>query len=138
MSFLALFAAGPALAANYLEAECGSTFEATPPSPSEDPDAHLAASHGPDSQRDTRALSALQVDAPFSLQSAANSADEIPLILPDDGPSALAESSFDTNTDLMPNLQIERDESEGPDASIPGVSDDQLQRFKRQMFRKDI
>ena len=103
------FIGGPALAANSLEPENDDATET--------------------------ALTALPDDLALHRQ-----ADDIPLTPFDDTPAALAESSVESVDDLVPvpNLQSEQAETSVLDASMPGVSGDESQRFKRQMYRKDI
>lgn len=92
-----------------------------------------------DLHRDTRLPRAPEVDVPFPvLPVAPQQVDEGPSDQPDDGPAALAESNVDSIDDLVPSLQSEQMETNVLDASIPGISDEELQRFKKQMYRKDI
>jgi hypothetical protein len=135
--WLGTLVAGPALAANYLENDCDRVNEAAPAGEPEDLKAVVVAGYDLDRHRDAEALSELQSDTTESVRFVPGQGSEKPLIRLDETPSALAESSVDT-TDLAPNLQSEQQETEGLDTRIPGISDDELQRFKRQMYRKDI
>ena len=135
--WLGTLVAGPALATNYLETDCDRVNEATPANPPEDLNAVVVAGYDLDFHRDAEALSELQSDTTEPVRFAPGQASEKPLIRLDETPSALAESSVDS-TDLVPNLRSEQTETEGLDTRIPGVSDSELQRFKRQMYRKDI
>ncbi len=88
---------------------------------------------------DMRLPLAPQIDVPFPvLPVAPPQLDEVPADQPDDSPAALAESSVDSIDDLVPSLRSEPMETNVLDASIPGVSGEELQRFKKQMYRKDI
>ena len=53
-------------------------------------------------------------------------------------PPTLTESSSESGNEFAPNRQTERQEADALDARIPGVTSEELLRFKRQMYRKDI
>lgn len=124
------FIGGPALAANSLEPACDNATDTTLAALPDDLALH----------RDTAAFSAPQSDKAVSVPFAPRQADDIPFRPFDDTPAAFAESSVESVDDLVPvpNLQSEQAETSVLDASMSGASGDEWQRFKRQMFRKDI
>ena len=132
--WLFVLVAGPSTASHYLETDCDPATSAVDSNRQQDLTAVVVAGYDPDSRGDAAILAGLQTDAPAGLTVMPGRADETAVLAHDESPSALAESSVDSSDGFAPDPQ----EIDGLDASIPGMSDEELQRFRREMYRKDI
>lgn len=128
----------PALAANSVEAGCDNDADIALQSPANELNARVVSGQDLDVHHDSRALSAPQSDKPLTVRLAPRQAVKTPLNQPDDRPAALTGPSVGAINGLLPNLRSEQQETRPLDASIPGVTHEELQRFKKQMYRKDI
>jgi hypothetical protein len=130
--------AGPALAAHYLETDCDRVNDAVPAKLSEDLNAVSVSGYELDRHRDAGVLSELQSDTSESVRFLQDQADTTPVVRLEQTPPTLTESSSESGPEFAPNRQTERKEAGALDARIPGVTNEELLRFKRQMYRKDI
>lgn len=136
--WLGTLVAGPALAAHYLETDCDRVNDAVPAKLSEDLNAVAVSGYELDLHRDAGVLSGLQSDTSESVRFSEDQADTTPVVRLEPTPPALTESSIESGNEFAPNRQTERQKADALDASIPGITDEELLRFKRQMYRKDI
>ena len=135
--WLGTLVAGPALAAHYLETDCDRVNDAVPAKRSEDLNAVSVSGYELDLHRDDGVLSGLQSDTSESVRFL-DQADTTPVVRLEQTPPTLTESSSESGNEFAPNRQTERQEADTLDARIPGVTNEELLRFKRQMYRKDI
>lgn len=136
--WLATMAAGPALAAHYLETDSHCVNDAVRSDPPGKLNAVAVSGYDLDLRHDSGVLTGHQSDKSEPVTYVPDDAAKPPLVRLEQTRSALAESSIDSGNEFAPGLRTEQQDTGALDARIPGITDDELQRFKRQMYRKDI
>ena len=119
LALASLWHCAPALASSNNTAACGTVAEATLLAPSKDLKKAVAAAE----------VDAIRVEAPSD---AAEKRSPPRLLSPG------IEASVPDEYSLLPSASADEDSRPLMNARVPGVSDEALTRYKRQMYRKDI